>query len=141
MSELVQKLKKLFFIQLRFALTSSMATLVDLGLWTLLTYLELLAPEPANIVSGFCGMVVNFFLQKRYVFDLQRKVSTAFIMALVVSLGGIALGTFIISLLVQIPFFTGDFQILAKLCATGIVFFYNFFLKRYVFEKRFFEVD
>ena len=141
MSELVQKLKKLFFIQLRFALTSSMATLVDLGLWTLLTYLELLAPEPANIVSGFCGMVVNFFLQKRYVFDLQRKVSTAFVMALVVSLGGIALGTFIISLLVQIPFFTGDFQILAKLCATGIVFFYNFFLKRYVFEKRFFEVD
>ena len=137
----MQKLKKLFFIQLRFALTSSMATLVDLGLWTLLTYLELLAPEPANIVSGFCGMVVNFFLQKRYVFDLQRKVSTAFIMALVVSLGGIALGTFIISLLVQIPFFTGDFQILAKLCATGIVFFYNFFLKRYVFEKRFFEVD
>jgi len=137
----VQKLKKLFFIQLRFALTSSMATLVDLGLWTLLTYLELLAPEPANIVSGFCGMVVNFFLQKRYVFDLQRKVSTAFIMALVVSLGGIALGTFIISLLVQIPFFTGKFQILAKLCATGIVFFYNFFLKRYVFEKRFFEVD
>ncbi|MEM1217811.1 MAG: GtrA family protein [Bacteroidota bacterium] len=141
MSELVQKLKKLFFIQLRFALTSSMATLVDLGLWTLLTYLKLLAPETANIVSGFCGMVVNFFLQKRYVFDLQRKVSTAFIMALVVSLGGIALGTFIISLLVQIPFFTGDFQILAKLCATGIVFFYNFFLKRYVFEKRFFEVD
>ena len=137
----MQKLKKLFFIQLRFALTSSMATLVDLGLWTLLTYLELLAPEPANIVSGFCGMVVNFFLQKRYVFDLQRKVSTAFVMALVVSLGGIALGTFIISLLVQIPFFTGDFQILAKLCATGIVFFYNFFLKRYVFEKRFFEVD
>jgi len=30
-----------------------------------------------------------------------------------------------------------EYQALTKLIATGIVFFYNFYLKRYVFERKF----
>jgi putative flippase GtrA len=85
-------------------------------------------------------MIVNFFLQKRFVFALQRKVHTAFILAIVVSLGGIALGTLIIWALNHWPFFQVH-QYITKLCATGLVFFYNFYLKRFVFEKRFLSFD
>lgn len=133
------KLKKLFLLKLKFAMTSSVATLIDYSLYLLLVY-TVLTPVPSNIISSSCGMVVNFFLQKRFVFDLQRKVYTAFFLAIAVSIGGIALGTTIIWALNHWPFFQVH-QYVTKLCATGLVFFYNFYLKRFVFEKRFLSFD
>ena len=133
------KLKKLFLLKLKFAMTSSVATIIDYSLYLLLVY-TVLTPVPSNIISSSCGMVVNFFLQKRFVFDLQRKVYTAFFLAIAVSIGGIALGTTIIWGLTHWPFFQVH-QYVTKLCATGLVFFYNFYLKRFVFEKRFLSFD
>lgn len=132
-------LKKLFLLVVKFAITSSVATLVDYFLYLILVY-WFLAPVPSNVISYSCGMVVNFFLQKRFVFDLRRKVYTAFFMAIAVSLGGLALSTFIIWSLNNWPFFQVH-QYVTKLFATGLVFFYNFILKRFVFEKRFLTFD
>jgi putative flippase GtrA len=140
MSSRIEKVKKLFWVKLKFAMTSSVATAIDYLLFLFLFYALSFEPVPANIIAASCGMVANFFLQKRYVFDLQRKVSTAFLMSAVVSVGGIALSTLIIYLLNKIEFFA-NYQFLAKAIATGTVFFYNFYFKRYVFEKRFFSVD
>jgi len=139
MNGIVEKLKKLFFLKLKFAMASSVATLVDYSLYLALVY-TVFSPVPSNIISASCGMVVNFFLQKRFVFDLQRKVSTAFMMAILVSVGGIALGTSIIWGLNHWGFFQVH-QYVTKLFATGLVFFYNFYLKRFVFEKRFISFD
>ena len=139
MKEVFEKLRKLFLLKAKFALTSSVATLVDYLLYLALVY-TILPPVHSNIISASCGMVLNFFLQKRFVFDLQRKLSTAFIMAVTVSIGGIILGTTIIYFLTKMDFFQ-QHQYITKLMATGIVFFYNFYLKRFVFEKRFFSVD
>jgi len=132
-------LKKLFLLVVKFAITSSVATLIDYFLYLALVYL-VLPPVPSNVISYSCGMVVNFFLQKRFVFDLRRKVYTAFLMAIAVSLGGLALSTFIIWGLNHWPFFQVH-QYVTKLIATGLVFFYNFSLKRFVFEKRFLTFD
>lgn len=116
-------------------MTSSVATAVDY-----LVYLVLekyfFSPVVSNIISYSCGMVLNFLLQKRFVFTLEGSVSRTFMLSILVSLGGMALSTGIIYGLTQVPFFD-DRQYLTKLCATGIVFFYNFYLKRYVFEKKF----
>lgn len=139
MDGILLKLKKLFLLKVRFAMTSSVATLIDYGLYIALVY-TVFTPVPSNIISASCGMLVNFFLQKKFVFDLQRKVYHAFFMAIAVSLGGIALGTTIIWGLNHWPFFQVH-QYVTKLCATGLVFFYNFYLKRYVFEKRFVSFD
>ena len=49
-----------------------------------------------NIISSLTGMVINFLLQKKYVFELNRKVRTAFILSLAVSFGGIFISTSII---------------------------------------------
>lgn len=135
----IDKLKKLFFLKLKFAMTSSVATLVDYSLYLLLVY-TLFSPVLSNIISASCGMIVNFFLQKRFVFALRRKVSTAFVMTILVSVGGIALGTTIIWALNHWEFFQ-VYQYVTKLVATGLVFFYNFYFKRFVFEKRFISFD
>jgi putative flippase GtrA len=137
------KVRKLFLLKLRFALTSSVATIIDYGIYLALVY-TLFEPAISNLISASCGLLVNFFLQKKYVFSLNRKLSHAFFMAVGVSLGGIGLGTLIIWGLTSIPVYiiSEDItKIAVKLIATGLVFFYNFYMKRFVFEKRFFKVD
>ena len=121
----------------KFAASSGVATLVDMGLFALLSKVTQIPVEIINIISSLVGMVINFLLQKKYVFQLNRKVRTAFLLSLAVSLGGIFISTSIIYLLKTIEIFQ-TFPIFAKIIATGIVFFYNFYLKRFSFEKKFF---
>ncbi|MEN0005138.1 MAG: GtrA family protein [Bacteroidota bacterium] len=139
MKELLDKAIKLFKLKAKFAMTSVVATGVDYTVYLLLVN-RIFGPVTSNIISYSCGMVINFLLQKRFVFSLQRSVGKAFLGAIMVSMGGLALSTGIIYLLSQIEFFSA-YQAITKLIATGIVFFYNFYFKRFVFEKRFFSVD
>ena len=134
-NKLISKLKKLLFLKMKFALSSSVATGVDYVLYLSLVH-NIFSPVPSNIISASCGMIVNFILQKKFVFDLKRSVRSAFLLSVLVSVGGITLGTTIVYLLSNIPFFNLH-QYITKICATGIVFFYNFYLKRFVFEKQF----
>ncbi len=131
----IEKLRELVRLKLRFAMTGLAATAVDYVLYLVLVE-RFLSPEWSNVVSYSCGMVINFLLQKRFVFNLKGSVSRAFILSMFVSLGGLALSTGIIYLLTKWPFFM-TYQFITKLIATGVVFFYNFYCKRYVFERRF----
>jgi putative flippase GtrA len=126
--------KSLLLLKTKFALSSLVATLVDYSIYLFLVY-TVFSPTISNIISASCGMVINFLLQKKYVFELKRKVLTAFQLSVLVSVGGIAISTFIVTFLSDINFFNTH-QYITKLLATGIVFFYNFYLKRFVFEKR-----
>jgi len=139
MNERWTKIYKLFLLKAKFAMTSAVATVVDYTLYMLLIWSDL-RPVVANVISYSIAIIVNFLLQKRYIFTPQRKVSTVFVLAISVSIGGLLLSTGLIYLLNLQPFFA-DHQAITKLCVTGIVFFYNFYLKRFAFEKRFFEVD
>lgn len=135
MSDWKQKIKTLFFLKLKFAMTSVVATAIDYGLYLLLVY-TLFEPVISNIISFSIAVIFNFILQKKFVFSLQRKLNTAFKIAMAVSAGGLMISTTLIYFLVKIEFFE-VYQYITKLCATGVVFFYNFYLKRYAFEKRF----
>jgi putative flippase GtrA len=123
--------------KLRYATASAIATVVDYTLYLGLVY-TVLKPVPANIIATTCGIVINFFLQRRFVFNLQRKPEHAFALAMLVSLGALFLSTLIIYLLNLYPFFQ-TYQFVTKFVATGLVFFYNFHFKRFAFEKRFFH--
>ncbi len=152
MNGFLRKIFILFKLKLKFAAVSLVATVFDFAFYS--TFILLIFPldgteatrtEMITItaIGSFIGMLINFFLQKRFVFDLQRTVSTAFILALCVSLVGVSINTGIVAWLSQYAFFVQDglFKILPKIIATGTVFFYNFYMKRFVFEKRFFSVD
>jgi putative flippase GtrA len=75
-------------------------------------------------------------MQKRFVFQLQGSAGRAFLLSVLVSVVGLSINTGIVYALTQFAFFM-EYQALTKLIATGIVFFYNFYLKRYVFERKF----
>lgn len=122
-------------MKVKFAMSSSVATLVDYVLYQVLVR-YLFSPVVSNLVSATVGMVINFFLQKKYIFELKRSVKIAFIISLFVSVGGIGISTIIIHFLNKSEMLAGN-QYIIKAIATGTVFFYNFYMKRFAFEKRF----
>ena len=130
---------KLLVLKLRFALSGLLATSIDYGLYLLLVD-RIFSPVMSNIISYSCAVVANFLMQKRFVFQLKGSARRAFAGAMAVSVGGLVLSTGIVYGLSQVQFFDQR-QYLTKLVATGIVFFYNFYFKRFVFERRFFGVD
>ncbi len=134
-----QKLFKLLLLQIRFAVSGFVATLIDYGLYLGLVN-RVLPPVGANMISYSIAVVVNFILHRKFVFQLQRPSKQAFILSMMVSVGGLGISSSIIYLLSRQSFFN-EHQYITKLISTGIVFFYNFFFKRYVFEKRVFAVD
>lgn len=137
--EQLEKGVKLARLKAKFALSSLVATSVNIGLYMILVK-NVFEPVPSEVIAYSVAVIINFILQKQFVFTLKRKVSHAFIFSMLVSIVGLLLSTGIIYTVNLKPFFREN-QLLAKLCAVGIVFFYNFYFKRYVFEKRFFEVD
>jgi len=128
-------LLELFRLKVKYAMSSAIATAVDYGVYFSLVG-RIFQPAIAQMIAYPCGVVVNFLLQKRFVFQLERSPWHAFGLAALVSVGGMLLSSGIIHGLTQMVFFNRN-QLIAKILTSGIVFFYNFYLKRYVFERRF----
>ena len=129
------RIRELFMLKARFAASSLVATALDYSLYLLLVD-RLLGPVGANICAYSTAVCVNFLLQKRYVFQLRRSPSRVFAWAMVVSLIGLVLNTGVVWSLSRIPWFDAR-QYFTKAIATGLIFFYNFYFKRFVFERRF----
>lgn len=139
LSTVIDYLKKLFLIKLRFAASGLVATGLDYVLYMVLVT-HFLEPVPANLISYSIAVVANFLMQKRFVFKLQGSASRAFLWSVAASAVGLLISTGIIYWLNLYPFFA-ERQYLTKMIATGLIFFYNFYTKRFIFERRLFEVD
>ena len=135
LSTTIDNIVRLFMMKVKFAMSSSVATFVDYILYQVLVR-YLFSPEVSNLISASVGMVINFFLQKKYIFELKRSVKIAFLISLLVSVGGIGISTGIIHYLNKSEMLAGN-QYIIKAIATGTVFFYNFYMKRFAFEKKF----
>ncbi len=120
--------------KLRFAGTSSIATVVDYGLFLILVYSGMTKVR-SNLISASCGFLVNFVLQRKFIFDPKRKIRHAFLLSLGFSMIGIGISTLLIYLLSQMAFFD-LYPFITKLLVTGIMFFYNYYTKQIAFEKR-----
>ncbi|MCU0345543.1 MAG: GtrA family protein [Saprospiraceae bacterium] len=120
--------------QTKFLTSSVIATGVDYVLYLLLDWLWF-DPVTAHTISYPIAVVVNFYLQKRFIFDLKRKAHHAFAISMLFSVIGWGLGVAMFWGLVKLPILC-DWPILAKIIVTGVLFFFNFYTKRYAFEGR-----
>ena len=117
-----------------FALTGLVATGINYGMYLLLVD-RYLPPGPATVIAYSSSVLLNFFLQRYFVFELRRSVGSAFVLSMGVSAVGLFLDWLIVTGLHVFPLF-GNAEWVIKLVATGIVFFYNFYAKRRVFEGK-----
>lgn len=128
-------LKRLFLLKLKYATASATATSVDYLLYFLL-YSSGLPKTTANFISYPVGVVVNFLLQKKYIFSMTRRLRTTFALAMLVSAGGWAINATLFYFFMKIPLLE-TYHWFTKILVNAIIFFYNFYGKRYVFERKF----
>ncbi len=116
----------------KFGLTGLVATAINYGvyLWLANRYFR---PEIATVIAYSSSVLLNFVLQRYFVFELNRSVRSAFALSMLVSAGGLLLDLAIIWFLHRFPVL-GSAEWLIKGVATGVTFVYNFFFKRLVFE-------
>lgn len=127
---------ELFGKKAKFAVGGGLATGIDYLIYFPL-FAHGVAPAKAQIMAYSVSVIFNFFFQKFFVFEQRGSTRSTFMYSMLVSVGGLGISTALIYALNQIAFFH-QYQLLTKLLTTGIVFFYNFYCKRYVFERRFF---
>lgn len=127
---------RFIYPKIKFAATSAVATSVDYLLFFLIIYA---ATQRyiilAQIVAYSAGLITNFLLQKKFIFELRRTTFSTFQLSVSFSLVGLGLSTLFLYLLTQMAFFR-EHLILAKILITAVIFFYNFYTKRFAFEKR-----
>lgn len=129
---MMQRFWKFVGEKIPFALTGLVATGINFGVYMLLVD-RFLPPGPATVIAYSSSVILNFFMQRYFVFELNRSVRSAFALSMLVSAGGLVLDWLIVTGLHSFPYF-GEQEWAIKLAATGIVFFYNFYAKRRVFE-------
>lgn len=131
-----EKIRQLFFLKVKFAGAGAVATSVDYVLYLVLVN-RVFSPVLSNIVSYGTAVLINFTMHKRFIFSQKGATLPTFLASISASLIGLSLSTALIYGLTQMPFFAAH-QYLTKLLSTGILFFYNFYSKRFVFERRLF---
>lgn len=117
-----------------FAITGAIATGINGGVYLLLVD-RVLPPGPATLIAYWSSVVLNFFMQRYFVFQLNRSLRSAFALSMLVSVGGMGLDWLIVTGLHRFPL-VGEAEWLIKGVAIFIVFFYNFYGKRRVFEGK-----
>lgn len=127
-------LKDFLFPKFKFGLTSIITTAIDHIIYLIL--IKYLIESKAHFISYGIGIIINFLLQKSFVFMLRRRVYVAFIMSILFSIIGLIAGTFLVHNFAKIEFFSNH-KYLNKLAVTGIIFIYNFYTKRFAFEKEY----
>ena len=131
------KLIELVRLKARFFVTSGISTLLYWGAYFLFRDVFLMNPVLSNVLGYSLAVLLNFTLQKLFIFDLNRSQRDAFLMSIAVSIGGLGLSTLFVFLLSKLSFFQ-QYELLMVMTVSGVLFFYNFYLKRYSFEKKFF---
>ena len=132
--KLKEFIKSFVASKFKFALTSTIATGFDHGIFIYLINSTNLIESHAHLISYPIGVMTNIILQRLFIFELKRKLHNAFILAILFSIIGYLGGTFLIHLFAKIDFFASN-RYFNKLVVTAIIFFYNFYTKRFAFEN------
>jgi putative flippase GtrA len=139
-------LKKGLKIQFfRYALVGGAASVADIAIYSYLTGSVMLHPILSNTVSFITGLLINYFMSRKWVFNQQtHNFRKDFSLFAVIGLIGLLLSNLILYILLDIGvlynilFFLGDnfIKLAAKLVAVIIVLFWNFAArKRFVFSR------
>ena len=122
--------------KIKFGLASSVATLVDYGLYIALTTIWLVGESYSHAISYTIAVVINFLLQKKFIFNANRKIGYVFTLSILFSLIGWMLSQVVFNFLIYYFDFFKSYDLLAKVTTTATVFLYNFYSERFSFENK-----
>lgn len=130
------RIKDFIVPKLKYGASAAVATSVDYFVFfSVVHLLTVNYTTLAQVLAYSCGLLTNFFLQKSFVFELKRTISKTFQLSVSFSLMGLVISSTLIYLFSQFTFFL-EYLFLTKVIVTGIMFLYNFYTKRFAFERK-----
>ena len=113
----------------RYFITGGMSAIVDLGLFWVLTQYMGIYYILAALLSFCVGFTVNYLLSRYWVFGPGRRaIAHEATLVLIVSVVGLGFHIAVLWMLVEWVSFP---EMLSKIIATGLVFFWNFGARQY----------
>jgi|LSQX01.3.fsa_nt_gb putative flippase GtrA len=148
MSQLIEKLfyskNAGVFIQfLRYTIVGGIATAFDVSVYSFLIYVFDINPLIANTFSFTCGLFINYFLSRRWVFNRSlQSFKKDFALFAIIGVLGLGLSNLILFILIDNEVLSlllsgaGDdtIEFAAKIVATFIVLFWNFFARKIILK-------
>jgi len=92
-------------------------------------------PSISHVISYSSGMVINFTLQKIFVFNQVHRTRNVIIIVTLFFVLGLIWSSVFVHFITQINFFMNK-QPITKSIVIGMLFFYNYFTRRIAFEGR-----
>lgn len=133
--------KKLFkektdntFIQFfRYLFVGGFAAIVNIGMLFIFTDLLHLYYIMSNVLSFVLGLIVNYLLSKKFVFQEETSISQSkeFIIYAIIGIIGLGLDTLFVWLFTDI---TKIYYMISKLISTAIVFIWNFGARKILYK-------
>ncbi|MBQ3557692.1 MAG: GtrA family protein [Oscillospiraceae bacterium] len=120
---------------LRFGVVGIIATVLDYGLFLLLTELCRVHYLIANPVAFLVSVIVNYILSVKFVFDADKRRSTGAQFTFFTAMSAVGLGInelllWLLSGLLPVP------TSVSKLAATAVVMVYNFITRKLFLERK-----
>ncbi|MCH9813521.1 MAG: GtrA family protein [Epsilonproteobacteria bacterium] len=112
----------------RFLVVGIVSTFVDYLFYSLLIYFQLLPTTYAIAIGYLFGFLLSFFLTRSYVFSEIKvdKIHREFIIVFVIAFVGLLLNILIVKALAYV----GTDLYSARVVAIGIVFFFNYYVRK-----------
>ena len=127
---LIDRNDKLHVQFLRYFLVATAAFTVDFGTYTILVKVAHAHPVVAATIGFTLGIIVNYLLSIRWVFDKRaRSAKYELMVFVIIGVIGLVLTDFIVWL---IAVEAQEDELLAKIVATAIVFFWNFGARKFI---------
>lgn len=134
-------IKKLFkektdnvFIQFfRYLFVGGFAAIVNIGMLYVFTDILYLYYLVSNILSFILGLIVNYLLSKKFVFQDETSISKTkeFIIYTIIGVIGLGLDTLFVWLFTDL---TKIYYMLSKLISTAFVFIWNFGARKILYK-------
>ena len=130
----MKKLKNLLFQLIKFGIVGVLATILDWGIFYLLTNIINIHYGIATAISFLISTVFNYYLSVKYVFDVDSSTSKKrnFIIFLIFSIIGLGLNELILWICIEKIHL---YNMIGKIVATGLVMIFNFITRKLFLEK------
>ena len=128
-------MKKLIKQILKFGVVGGIATIIDVGLYSLLTDLVGIHYAVSQVISFAISLAFNYWASIKWVFDAKKQTLKEALLFIGLSIVGLGMNELILWIGIDILGFK-KYHLLIKLFATGIVMVFNFVTRKLFIEKR-----
>lgn len=127
-------MKKLFIQLVKFGIVGVLATLLEWGIFYILTNIIHIHYGISTAIAFLISTVFNYYLSVKYVFDVDQEKSKKrnFIIFVIFSIIGLGLNELILFICIEK---INLYNMIGKIIATGIVMIFNFITRKLFLEN------